>query len=180
MGLNPRTDDSERRFNDIVGLAEATVTQAEPHTHGDGNGHYVLIEGDMFEGQEYAEVLTTQNGETNVPTEGDGVIVGYRRNGEAVTLGVRYSFDDTVPEFVPGERRISANGTDSNVTITPDGAITLTAHGTTVEIDTDGDVHIDGGTTQAITNVEAAETNDAGGITSLDITRSPSVYIPSP
>ncbi len=180
MGLNPTTEKADQRFNDIIGLAEATVIDANAHTQGDGNGHYVLVEGDMFEGQEYAEVLVTQKGDTNVPTQGDGVIVGYRRNGEAIVLGRRYSFDETVPDFVPGERRISAEGTDSNVTIAPDGTITLTAHGTTVQIDTNGDVIVDDGSTQAITNVEAANTNSYGGITSLDITRSPSVYIPSP
>ncbi len=178
MGLNPTTETTSERFNDIIGLAEATVTDTETHTQGDGNGHYVLVEGDMFEGQEYAEVLATQKGDTNVPTQGDGVIVGYRRNGEAIILGVRYSFDETVPDFVPGERRISAAETDSNVTIAPDGTITLTAHGTTVEIDTNGDVIIDGGSTQAITDVSAANTNDNGGITSLNITRSPTVYLP--
>lgn len=66
----------------------------------------------------------------------------------------------------------------NTITIDDNGIRIEGTSGNTVQLDTNGNVTINGGSTKAITDVSSASTNEYGGITSLDITRSSSVYLP--
>lgn len=198
MGLNPSEseDPDEWRDANAIGLEGATVTKTQSHSEGDNISHEVYVRPDTMETDVIADVGINQTGDVQIPQEGSRVVIGYRVNERPLVVRQRYSSDDTVPEFDPGERVIGHPLSDSNirlatdgsVTVTDDdgtsitldgsGAITLTASdGTSVSLD-NGNVVINGGNTQAITDVSAGETNDNGGITSIDVSRSPSVYVP--
>lgn len=76
-----------------------------------------------------------------------------------------------------GDIDIEAGNGTGTVEMTAGGDITITANSSTIEMQSDGTIVINGGTEGAITDVEAADTNSNGGITSLDITREDSILI---
>jgi len=198
MGLNPTESGNPDDWRDetTIGLEGATVINTQTHREGDNISHEIYVRPDTMDTDVVADVGINQTGDVQIPQEGSRVIIGYRANERPIVVGQRYSANETIPEFEPGERvighplsdsniRLATNGSvtvtdDDGTTITLDGAgeITLsTSDGTTVSI-ANGDVVINGGTTQAVTDVTPGETNDNGGITSLSVSRSPSVYVP--
>jgi len=134
--------------------------------------------------QRTVPVLTSAFGDVSLPEENTDVIVLFGERDEAIIIGSWYPADRTVrkqiepPEYEDGER-VVGNGSGSTVRIKQDGTMRLESmSGATIVLNTDGEVIIDGGQKRAITDIEASGTNSNGGITGLDITRSPNVYLP--
>jgi len=134
--------------------------------------------------QTTAPVLTSAFGDVSLPKVNTDVMVLFGENEEELILGSWYPADRVargqidLPEYQAGDR-VVGNGSGSTVHIEEDGTMRLeAASGVTVVLNTDGEVIIDGGQKRAVTDVAASGTNSNGGITGLDITRSPNVYLP--
>lgn len=180
MGLNPYNSNKPHEWKDSesIGLEGATVTRTKPHEEGDDVGHVVFVQPDTVEEDVAADVAVNQTGDVQIPDVGSRVVIGYRVNERPLVLGQRYSVGDTVPPFAPGERVIGHPSSDSSIRLSDNGSVTITGDsGVSVELTTDGTVVVNDGDTKAVTDVQAASTNDNGGITSLDITRSDSILV---
>lgn len=123
-----------------------------------------------------AFVTAATNGDVAVPEEGDFVVIGYLRGRRPVVIGAAYTEFNRAPDYSTGQRTI---GNESgSITVEDDGTTVVDANGTTVEVKPNGDVVIDGGSTQPVTDVET--TTDADGhVTSISISRADGVYVPS-
>jgi len=179
--MNPNEIDAPRtrRTESIVGFDEATVITADTHTSSDEVGHEVTVEPDLIDGSEIAEVLFAQTGDITIPEEGDRVLIGYRIDAKPVVLGSRYPRDATIPEYEPGERRIGHPASDSYIMFHADGSVTIEDDsGTTVTLDANGDVTVNGGSTQPVTDVSTSTDGD-GHVTSISLTRADGVFVPS-
>lgn len=182
MGLNPTKSKTQKEWKDTstIGLEGAEVTRTEKHTQGDNISHAVYVRPDTMEQDVIADVAISQTGDVEIPVEGSRVVIGYRPNGRPLVLDQRYNDGETIPDFEPGERIVGHPLSESYIKLAKDGSVTVEGDGgNTIQLQANGDVVINGGTTQAITDVSAGSTNSNNGITSLDITRSPSVYLPS-
>jgi len=173
MGLNPSRDSNttDWKDNNAIGLEGAVVKRTNSHTEGDTVKHVVYVLPDTMDKTVPADVGINQTGDVQIPNEGSRVMIGYRPNERPFVLAQRYKKSDTIPDFEPGERIIGHPLSDSYVKLAADGSVKVFA---------DNNVVINDGQTKAITDVSAASTNSDGGITSLNIERSDSVFIPSP
>jgi len=172
MGLNPssnNTDGEQWKDANTIGAEGAVVTRATSHTAGDSVSHEVYVQPDTMETDVLADVGINQTGDVQIPTEGSRVMIAYRVTERPFVVAQRYQESDVVPDYEPGERVIGHPLSDAHVRLAADG---------TIHVVGDGDVVINDGNTQAITDVTAGGTNAEGGITSLDVTRSSSVYLP--
>jgi len=179
MALNPNSSDTQRsQRGPIRSFATGTVTSAPEHVSGDSVKHHVEVSPD-FTNQSYpAEVVLTQKGDVTVPSEGDDVFLIMRPDERMVVAGVRYEREDTIPEYVPGLRRIGHGPTDSNIELRPDGTVYIENDGgTSVELQPSGDVVIDGGTNNPVTDVQT-QTDADGHVIDISLTRSQNVYVP--
>jgi len=110
-------------------------------------------------------VTTISDADSSVTHDTDGGVVVESVDGNTVSV----NHDGT----------INVTDTNGNDVTLDDGGITITGNGgNTVELLSNGDVVINGGSTQAITDVTIDSTNSEGVATSLAITRSSSVYLP--
>jgi len=179
MTLNPNNTDNRRNQRGTMRtFATGTVTSAPEHVSGDKVKHHVQVSPN-FTNQSYpAEVPITQNGDITVPTEGQDVFLIMRPDERMVVAGVRYERGDTIPEYVPGLRRIGHSPTDSHIELRPDGTVYIENDaGTTLELQTDGDVVINDGTNNPVTDVSVSTDAD-GHVTSVSTTKSSNIYIP--
>jgi len=169
MGLNPNNSETTDDYRDLnaIGVEGATVVET-PEPTGE-QPHAVRVVPDTFSEAMEADVLVGALGDGYLPKPDTRVIIAYRPSEQPVVINTRYGQDDDSPTLSPGERVISHQASDATVRFHPDG---------TLGIDADTDVVINNGTKQAVTDVEASGTNADGGITGLDITRSPNVYLP--
>jgi hypothetical protein len=129
-------------------------------------------------------VLASAFGDVSLPKINTDVIVLFGENGEELIIGSWYPADRisrgqiSLPNYEAGDR-VVGNGSGSTVHIEDGGTMRLeSVSGVTVVLNTNGEVIIDGGQKRAVTDVAASGTNSNGGITGLDITRSPNVYLP--
>jgi len=134
--------------------------------------------------QTTAPVLTSGFGDVSLPERDTDVIVMFGENNEKIIIGSWYPIDRiienqiAVPDYEVGDR-VVGNGSGSTVHIEDGGTMrSESVSGVTVVLNTDGEVIIDGGQKRAVTDVAASGTNSNGGITGLNITRSPNVYLP--
>jgi len=181
MGLNPANDETNTDWKDenTIGAEGATVTQTKAHSKGDDVGHTIFVKPDTMEREIPADVGVSQTGDVEIPTEGSRVLIAYRVNERPTVLCQRYTPNDDLPEFEPGERVIGHPLSESHIRLAKDGSITIKGDGgNTIKLASDGSVTINDGSTKAIKDVQAGSTNSEGGITSLDITRSNDVYLP--
>jgi len=181
MGLNPANDASgtEWKEENTIGVESAEVKRVQSHTDSDDVKHTAFVQPDTLERTIPADVGVDHVGDVHIPTEGSRVIIAYRTNERPVVLRQRYTKEDKLPEFEPGERVIGHPLSESHIRLAKDGSITIEGDGgNTIKLASDGSVTINGGSTQAIKDVQADGTNSNGGITSLDITRSNDVYLP--
>lgn len=181
MSLNPQSSDDPIQWKDKkrVGVESATVVRTKEHKDGDTVGHVCYVQPNTLDQTIPADVVVSHTGDVEIPTEGSRVLIAYRPNERAVVIGQRYQKSDTVPPYKPGERVVGHPATDSTIRLRNDGTIVMTGDsGNTVTLKSNGDIVINGGSTQAITDVTAKDTNSNDGITELEITRSPSVYLP--
>jgi len=122
--------------------------------------------------------MVPQKGDVTIPDEGDDILVGARPDERLVMLGSRYTLEDSIPEYKPGERRIGHPITDSHIELQTDGTVHIENDtGTTVELQPDGSVVIDSGTNTPITDIQT-QTDAEGHVTDVSVTRSSSVYLP--
>lgn len=175
MSPNPYIDaDPGLNTDEILGLEGAVVSSAQSHASGDDVGHHVQVRTDFFDDPVIAEVIVTQNGDTAIPEEGDNVIIAYRVNGIPIILGSRYANNDTVPDYTPGERRVSASASnDSYVRLLSNGEI---------HVNSDGPIIVNQGSTRPVTDVTVnTQTDSDGHVTnvSLDLERAQTVYMNS-
>jgi len=120
-----------------------------------------------------------QVGDVSIPTEGSRVIIGYRVNARPLVLGSRYSANDTVPEYEPGERIIGHPTSNSYIHLDNDGGVHIVGeNGNSVTMQSNGDVVINDGNTQPVTDVSTSTDAD-GHVTSISLTRASGVYLPS-
>jgi len=165
--MNPYAATGGNINEQIIAFEEATVFTV------------IEITNDDIQEPEPAEVVVPQNGDVCLPTEGDTVMVGYRRNGRPLVVGTQYTDSTDIPPFEEGERVIGHPTSDSTIRFTTDGTIRLTHDaGTTVELTNDGSVVIDNGNTQPVTDV-ATTTDSDGHVTGVSLTRADGVYLPS-
>jgi len=157
MGLNPNAQSGSQRRNQsgkITSITTATVTSAPPYTGGDDIVHSIEVSPDYTNESYPVEVAVAQKGDVAIPAEGDDVLIGARPDERPVMLASRYTLEDTIPEYEPGERRIGHPLTDSHVELQADGTIHIENDaGTTIALQSNGDVVIDGGTNQPVTDI---------------------------
>jgi hypothetical protein len=179
--MNPHNDLDDRSWftGESASYEGAVVTSSPTHTTGDGVTHAVRVSPDTYNGSMEAEIPVTARGDTLIPEEGQRVFVVYRKNTEPLVVAQRYEEDGVEPpSFEPGERRIGHPASDSHVLLQPDGTIRIDgANGNTVELAANGDVIINSGSNNPITDVST--TTDADGhVTSVSTTTSDSIYLP--
>jgi len=179
MALNPNnTNDQRTQRGTMRTFATGTVTSAPEHVSGDNVKHHVKVSPNFTDQTYSAEVPITQNGDITVPTEGQDVFLIMRPDERMVVAGVRYERGDTIPEYVPGLRRIGHGPTDSHIELQPDGTVYIeNDSGTTLEMQPDGAVVINSGTNNPVTDVNVS-TDDDGHVTSVSTTKSSNIYIP--
>jgi len=179
MGLNPNESTTTDEYRDLnaIGVEGATVVETPDPT--DDQPHAVRVVPDTFSEAVAADVLVDALGDGYLPKPDTRVIIAYRPSEQPVVINTRYTASDDNPTVKAGERVISHHASDATVRFAPDGTLHVEGDGD-VEISTGdtGNVVIDGGGVRAVTDVTASGTNDNGGITGLDITRSSSVYLP--
>lgn len=112
-------------------------------------------------------VIPNVHGDFYVPPEGAPVSMLPVNKNQYAVVGAPIPVTET-PTLEPGERVISHPVSGANVRFNADGSL---------DIKGDATVRINGGGQGVITDVQAASTNDAGGITALDITRDNNILI---
>lgn len=181
--MNPNTDDDVQQWRGDITLEWATVETVPTHDGGSDGAHAVEITLDWFDEPEKAEVAIGLTGDVLMPEEGDRVIVGYREDERPIVLGGRYLLGDSIPAFQAGERVVGHPASDSHVRFHADGTLTVSGDGgNTVELQSDGSVVINGGSTAPVTDVTVSTTTDSDGhVTSVSLTktRGADVYLPS-
>lgn len=173
MTLNPNTDDETRDWiaDETLALEGATVTRVRTHTSGDDVGYAVQVRPDTHEEPLIAELRADTRGDVAIPEEGDRVLVAYRLNGRPVVVGTRYTQDDSIPDFEEGERVLSHTASDAYIRFHSDGTLTVSGDGgNTIELQTDGAIVCNGGSTRPITDVDFANKT---------VTRASDVYLAS-
>lgn len=184
MGLNPQNEQvsSPIDTSSVIGLEGATVIDTESHSEGDNIGHEVKIKPDTIDSTLTADVAVGLLGDVTIPEVGNRVIIGYRVSSSPIVLGTRYRDSETIPDFEPGERIIGHPASDNYIRLQNNGTIHVeSGGGATVELQTDGDVVVNDGSTKPVTDVTVNTTTDADGhVTdvSLNITRTSDVFIP--
>lgn len=156
---------------EFVAFEGASVTDAPEHVDGDSVAHHVELTADHYEEPITAEVPVGLYGDVALPQEGDRVLAGYRRNGRAVVLGVRYQSPDDIPPYEAGERIVGHPTTASRVHLENDGTLTVHADsGSQVTIDPEGRVLVDGTNGNSVdlkTDGSVAVTGTAGNTVEL-------------
>lgn len=156
MGLNPFIEDTDEdqqwKDSNVIGIEGAIVTQTKTNTASDDTAHAVKVIPDLVSSEIVADVAIGQTGDVCIPTEDSRVVIAYRENERPVVLGQRYTSEDTIPEFEPGERIIGHPLSDSYI-----------------KIDTEGKIRINGGETGVVTDVDF--TNDT-------VSRSEILFVP--
>ena len=197
MGLNPARDDEEQNeYRDLnaIGVEGATVIERPSVTNGE-QPHAVRVVPDTLDESIVADVAVPATGDAFLPEPNSRVTIAYRPSEEPIVLNERYQDGDSPPTVSPGERVIGHPASESILRLKPDGGIVIigetevTVTNTTdavVQIEDDGtisvagdtDVVINDGDTRAVTDVSPSGRNNEGGITGIEITRSPNVYLP--
>lgn len=176
--MNPFTSDDGGELGPIRSITTGEVTSAPSHTSGDDIKHHVVVSPDFTDASFPAEVGIMAKGDVSVPTEGTPVYLAMRPDGRALILGERYQLEDTIPEYESGERRVGHPLSNSHIELQADGTVHIENDaGTTVELQPDGDVVIDGGTNNPVTDVSTT-TNADGYVTDVSTTKSSTVYLP--
>lgn len=176
--MNPFNSSEDNSLGPIRSITTGVVTSAPSHTAGDNIKHHVTVSPDFTESEFPAEVGIMAQGDVSVPTEGTPVYLAMQPDGRAIVLGERYNRDDTIPDYEAGQRRVGHPLTDSHIELQADGTVHIENDaGTTVELQPDGDVVIDGGTERPVTDVSTSTDAD-GHVTGITLTRSSNVYIP--
>jgi len=176
--MNPFSTGNDTQLQPIRSIMTGVVTSAPSHTAGDAIQHHVEVSPDFTDRSFPAQVGLGQQGDVCVPTEGTPVYLAMQPDERAIILGERYSEDDTIPDYEAGERRIGHPLTNSHIELQGDGAVHIeNDNGTTVDIQPDGDVVIDGGTNNPVTNVTTTTDSD-GHVTDIQLIRSNNVFVP--
>lgn len=128
MSLNPQSSDDPIQWKDKkrVGVESATVVRTKEHKEGDTVGHICYVKPNTLDQTIPADVVVSQTGDVEIPTEGSRVLIAYRPNERAVVIGQRYQKSDTVPPYKPGERVIGHPETNSTIRLNNDGSVTIT------------------------------------------------------
>jgi len=128
MSLNPQSSDDPIQWKDKkrVGVESATVVRTKEHKKDDAVGHVCYVQPNTLDQTIPADVVVSQTGDVEIPTEGSRVLIAYRPNERAVVIGQRYQNGDTVPPYKPGERVIGHPATDSTIRMNEDGSVTIT------------------------------------------------------
>jgi len=180
MALNPANNDTNTAWKDetTIGAEGAVVRRTSSHTTGDDVGHTVFVQPDTMEQTIAADVGVAQTGDIQIPTEGSRVLIAYRVNERPTVLCQRYTPEDTLPDFEPGERVVGHPLSDSHIRLSKDGTVTIKGDGgNTIELASDGSVTINGGSNNPVTDVSTSTDGD-GHVTSISLTRSSNVYLP--
>jgi hypothetical protein len=155
MGLNPSTTETHARSSTteaIVGFDVVTVTSVRENTAANSVEHAIKVESDYFDGTTTAEVPVTHEGDVAIPKQGDRVIIGYRREGQPLVVGGRYTPDAKLPPYKAGERRISPSAANSFLKFNADGTVLLadeSGHG--IKLQNDGTIKLYGNVEQTTT-----------------------------
>ncbi len=128
MSLNPQSSDDPIQWKDKkrIGVESATVVRTKEHKDGDAVSHICYVQPNTLDQTIPADVVVSQTGDVEIPTEGSRVLIAYRPNERAVVIGQRYQNGDTVPPYKPGERVIGHPTTDSTIRMNEDGSVTIT------------------------------------------------------
>lgn len=175
-GLNPQARDaSETTTNSetsIHSIEEARVTRIGANPQSDG----VFVVPSTLGIEVRCDLGGESVGSVSVPEVGDTVLIGHRVTDAPVLVGT----PETVTQSVAaGERVLGHSGSQAVVSFQADGTVSIQGDdGTTVTVEPDGDVRVDGGSTQPV--VDISTTTDADGhVTSVSVTRANGVYLPS-
>lgn len=178
--MNPSDNDDIQQWKggQNTVLEEATVFTVPTHTSSDDVGHIIEIVSDTIDEPQPAEVVASQSGDVCLPSEGDTVIVGHRLNGRPQVLGTQYEDANNIPAFEEGERVIGHPASSTHVRFRTDGSVLVDgANGNSIELQADGDIVINGGTTAPI--IDISTTKDADGhVTDVSFTRTSNVFVP--
>lgn len=154
-----------------VGIVTSAPTQ-------DSDGaHHVAVAETRVPSDQPLPVIPPVHGDFYVPPEGTPVLVAYTGENDGVVIGSPVPKTAT-PDVDSGERILSHPLSESSVRFRPNGAVEIVAaNGPSVVLQADGTVVINNGTQGAVTDVSIASTNDAGGATSLSVSRNSDVLL---
>jgi len=154
-----------------IGVVTSAPTQTE-------NGqHHVTVAETRVPSDQPIPVIPPVHGDYYVPPEGVPVLVAYTGRNDAIVRGAPVP-ETEYQDIEPGERVLSHPLSNATVRFRVDGGVEVVGDaGNVVELDSDGSVIINGGTTRPVTDVQIASTNAEGGATSLSLTRATDVFV---
>ena len=178
MGLNPQSSEDSTAV-DRLDVFVGTVVSVPTETGPTGSQHTISVSPEHSDSEVPAIVTESTHGDAHLPTVGTSVLCLVAMTGSVYVIQRTYRTEDSVATTVPGERRLSHPLSDSHITFHEDGTLTVNGDsGTTVTIESNGDVVINGGSTAPITDIQTTTDGD-GDITSIDVTRADGVFVPS-
>lgn len=161
--FNKSVDEAESAYDDgRVSVGIVTLT--------DETNNVVEVTTDEYKDGVVADVAPTALGDRYLPPEGTAVLVWETHGYEPIILGSYYRNNDAVPDVESGERVVSHPLSNSRVYFQSDGTLRLEGHtDTTVELQPDGDVVINGGSTRPVVDVDFQNNT---------VTRATDVFVP--
>lgn len=182
MSWNPFEDSTkkdERAAQDFaldLGLVVGYIDEEEKH-----QVIVRVLSPETFEpisAPEPVDITVNVRGDITVPKKNTVVVIGYIRGKKPVILDSLYTRQDEKPDPYEGtDRVVGSPYSDAEVRFKEDGSIFVHGEDAFVELQSNGDVVINQGTTRPVTDVST--TTDADGhVTSISLTRSDTVYIP--
>lgn len=173
MTMNPNERGSTRSWTEhgFTSVEEAEVLTVPTHTSSDSVGHVVEVDADVFSEPQIVQVAASTTGDVELPAEGDTVLVGYRDDGNPQVLGTQYTDGSNVPVFEAGERVVGHPATSTEIRFQTDGTVHVEVeNGPTLDLQPNGDVVIDSGSTRPVTEVDFVNET---------VTRASNVYLNS-
>lgn len=128
MARNPFKDSKQkdRRDQRRVGLDVGVVTSVSPENHLVGVRPLTKTRGGETETKPTnASIVVDQQGDVNLPSSGDLVVIARFKNRKPILLGTYYTQKDEIPNSNVGDRILSNGPQTANITIKEDGSIHL-------------------------------------------------------
>lgn len=164
-------------------LSTGRVTTA-PTGQSDG-AHHVFVQESAAPSDRPLPVLPSVPGDYMVPPEGSPVVVSPVSENQYAVIGAGVPAATSKPSLDPGERIVSHPVSEANIHFNTDGSLTvhddngseigLAATGD-IEIDSNNNVVINGGTNGAITDVNTTKDID-GHVTDVSVVRNDSILL---
>jgi len=165
---------SVEKATQLAGVGYGFVTDNDPE---DAKANVVLVQPRGRSASIPMSIGVNEIGDIHVPPE-EGAPVAFVRQSDGAPLifASFYASVEDVPDYEVGARRIGHSDSGANVTINPDGEITVESDGgTTVTLKNDGTLVLNNGNEGVITDIET--TSSDGYVTSVTHVRNSNILV---